>query len=211
MQPPGGVRPKILTRVQALSYRNHLLPSTARSVSAVYRHTKSADLREKMERLCREPPEILPPLDRHMASYGTRNLDASVRERLWNAAQRSLFDSSATRKLRVFDFSSPASQLWHDKDEILDKDSPPHLLDDFETSTLQDGAEDEDLLLSSDWDPDELLDQVGLSEEDVEELLLDFDEDELLQDEGPHEQNFDITYQSVDINPESGRTNKDDL
>ena len=135
-----------------------------------------------MDRLCEEPLEILYPLNRHIAYCGTQNLDAAVRDRLWIAAQRSLFDPSATRNLKVFDFSSSASQLWHDKDEILDKDSPPHLLDDFETSTLQEGPEDEDLLLSLDWDPDELLDQVCFSEDDVEELLLEFEEDELLQD-----------------------------
>ena len=201
--PYRGFAQELLTRVQAISYRNHLLPSIVQSISAVYRHTKSADLREKMERLCGEPSEVLSLPDGHMAYCGTQDLDAAVRARLWVAAQRSLFDPSGTRKLRVFDLSSPVSQLWHDKDEILDTDSPHHLPDDFGTSTLQDGTEDEDLLLSSDLSPDELLDQVYFSEEDVEELLLDFEEDGLLQDEGPHEQALDVTYQNGDINPKS--------
>ena len=117
------------------------------------------------------------PLDVHTSYCG---LGDAVKDRLWIAAQKSLFDPLATRKLKVFDLSSPESHVWHDKVEILDKDSPPTLVDNFGIGTRQRGTEDEDLLLSSDWDPDELLDQVCLSKDDVEELLLDFDEDEPL-------------------------------
>ena len=121
-----------------------------------------------------------------------KDINSALRARIWTAAQKSLFDPSVARKLRLFDFSSSKVQTHQEREIILDSDSPPRLVNELWSPSVHG---DEHLLLTSDVDPDDLLDDICLSEESSGELLLDFESDPFLQeyddDEGDHGHGYD--------------------
>ncbi|GFF27040.1 hypothetical protein IFM61606_09873 [Aspergillus udagawae] len=166
LQPLAKIVPSVfsLGYREAMNQRSHLIPSIAKSLASLLKTTRDPTLQSRINGL----QALHNPRTEVSQATGQTDFRAAIQTALWKIAQKQLYDSRASRKLKALDVVTTSADHYREAEEDLLLEVG---MDDFHDDLNSENREiyNSDCYLGSNFEDPEFID------EDETNSVLSFD------------------------------------